>query len=85
MSPSSTASQELFDESQQRIDRDINRPLYGWMSTDFDSRGHLLETRRVHGGFSDEKLSRICQIYGEGAGRVVRYPTLGLVRCPALP
>lgn len=57
----------LFAESQQEIDMKHNRPIYGWMSTDFDSRGHLLEARRVRGGFSDEKLSRICQIYGQGS------------------
>eukprot|EP01065_Artemidia_motanka_P044033 TRINITY_DN6206_c0_g4_i1.p1 TRINITY_DN6206_c0_g4~~TRINITY_DN6206_c0_g4_i1.p1 ORF type:complete len:1207 (+),score=395.90 TRINITY_DN6206_c0_g4_i1:96-3716(+) len=62
-----TAFEQLFVESQQRVDRDINRPLYGWMSTDFDANGNLHDTKRVKGGFSDEKLNRICQLYGHSA------------------
>eukprot|EP01062_Namystynia_karyoxenos_P081220 TRINITY_DN8882_c0_g1_i1.p1 TRINITY_DN8882_c0_g1~~TRINITY_DN8882_c0_g1_i1.p1 ORF type:complete len:1287 (+),score=386.87 TRINITY_DN8882_c0_g1_i1:165-4025(+) len=61
------AFEKLFEDSQERIDAQINKPIYGWVSTDFDPDGHVLDTKRVVGGFSDAKLTRICQIYGNSA------------------
>lgn len=61
------AFDEMFEESQKRVDQEINRPLYGYTSSDFDIHGELQDTKQISTGFSDEKVQRICDIYGHAA------------------